>query len=70
MSSATAMSIRLIVESALQGAYLSCEQESQINHLLWKQIYSETDLEAIDQLTLALLRGQVKAEPRITSYAA
>jgi hypothetical protein len=63
------MCIRLIVESALQDAYLSREQESQINHLLWKKLYSETDLEAIDQLTLALLRGQVEAEPRV-SYAA
>ncbi len=64
------MCIRLIVESALQSAYLSREQESQINHLLSTQLYSETDLEAIDQLTLALLRGQVEAEPRIATYAA
>ncbi len=64
------MSIRLIVESALQRAYLTREQESQINHLLSTQLYSETDLEAIDQLTLALLRGQVEAEPRIATYAA
>ncbi|MCJ2543521.1 hypothetical protein [Thermostichus vulcanus] len=64
------MSIRLIVESALQRAYLTREQESQINHLLWQQLYSELDLDAIDQLTLALLEGQVQAEPRIVSYAA
>lgn len=64
------MSIRQIVESALQQAHLTCEQESQINHLLWQQLYSQTDLDAIDQLTLALLRGQVQAEPRMASYAA
>ncbi|MEN9230538.1 MAG: hypothetical protein Q6L68_06490 [Thermostichus sp. DG02_5_bins_236] len=64
------MSICLIVESALQQAYLTREQESQINHLLWQHLYSESDLEAIDQLTLALLTGQVQAEPRMATYAA
>lgn len=57
------MSIRLIVESALQQAYLTHEQESQINNLLWQQLYSPPDLDALDQLTLALLKGQVQVEP-------
>ncbi|MEN9202102.1 MAG: hypothetical protein Q6K85_02720 [Thermostichus sp. DG02_1_bins_55] len=53
------MSICLILESAPQQAYFSCEQKSQINYLLWRQLYSEFKPEAIDQPAFALLGGQV-----------
>ncbi|WP_414396176.1 hypothetical protein [Synechococcus sp. O70.2] len=52
------MSIRLIVESVLQSACLTREQESQICYLLQERFYDELDLEALDRLTLALLEGQ------------
>ncbi|PIK88490.1 hypothetical protein SYN65AY6A5_05190 [Synechococcus sp. 65AY6A5] len=56
------MSIRLIVESVLQSTYLSRCQESQICHFLQERLYDELDLEAIDRLILALLKGQVQLE--------
>jgi hypothetical protein len=56
------MSIRLIVESVLQSACLTREQESQICYLLQERFYDELDLEALDRLTLALLEGQVHLE--------
>ena len=59
------MSIRLIVESVLQSAYLTGDQESQICHLLQERLYDESDLEALDRLTLALLEGQVQLEGEV-----
>jgi len=56
------MSIRPIVESVLQSACLTREQESQICYLLQERFYDELDLEALDRLTLALLEGQVHLE--------
>jgi hypothetical protein len=56
------MSIRLIAESVLQSTYLSRRQESQICHFLQERLYDELDLEAIDRLILALLKGQVQLE--------
>ncbi len=56
------MSLRLLVKSVLQRAYLSRQQESQIYHLLQERLYDEVDLEAVDQLIQALLEGQIQLE--------
>ncbi len=55
------MSIQDIACSALQSSVLTPIQERTINELLARSTWTEDDLNALDQLTVALLEGQVGA---------
>lgn len=57
-----ASSIQEIVEQVFRDGFLSLSQESLINDLLLQRRYSETDLEMLDQLSLALLNRQIVVE--------
>ncbi len=59
----TASSIQEVVEQVFRSGSLSLNQESVINDLLFQHRYSETDLEMLDRLSLALLNHQIVAEP-------
>lgn len=61
-ASLTASSIQEIVEQAFCNGCLSLSQESLINDLLFQHRYSETDLEMLDRLSLALLNHQISVE--------
>jgi hypothetical protein len=58
----TASSIQEVVEQVFRSGFLSLSQESLINDLLFQHHYSETDLEMLDQLSLALLNHQIAVE--------
>ncbi|MFQ3615014.1 MAG: hypothetical protein SNJ68_15070 [Cyanobacteriota bacterium] len=61
-ASLTASSIQEVVEQVFCNRFLSLGQESLINDLLFQHRYSETDLEMLDQLSLALLNHQISVE--------
>ncbi len=54
------MSIRVIVEAALEAGCLSTDQERQINGLLMQGSCTTDDLQALDRLSTALTSGTVK----------
>ncbi|MEN9230866.1 MAG: hypothetical protein Q6L68_08170 [Thermostichus sp. DG02_5_bins_236] len=60
--SLTASSIQEVVEQVFRDGFLSLGQESLINDFLFQHRYSETDLEMLDQLSLALLNHQISVE--------
>lgn len=61
-ASLAASSIQEVVEQVFRSGFLSLSQESLINDLLFRHRYSETDLEMLDQLSLALLNHQISVE--------
>ncbi|MFS8883385.1 hypothetical protein NW849_08280 [Synechococcus sp. R55.3] len=63
-------SIQEIVEQVFRSSFLSLSQENLINELLFRQRYSEADLELLDCLSLALLNHQIETEKRSAAKAA
>ncbi|MFS8781103.1 hypothetical protein [Synechococcus sp. W55.1] len=63
-------SIQEIVEQVFRSSFLSLSQENLINELLFRQRYSEADLEMLDRLSLALLNHQIETEKRSAAKAA
>ncbi len=53
------MSIAELVEQAFSSQTLTPAIEAKINEIMWHGRYSPSDLEALDQLTRALEKGEI-----------
>ncbi len=56
------MTIKTVIQEVLASDRLTRQQQEKINALLWQGRYSEVDIQALDQLTDAVLSNRVQVE--------
>lgn len=65
------MTIQTIIRGVLATRLLTRHHQEQINMLLWQRRYTEADIQALEQLTDAVLSQQVQVEePNLKSGTA
>jgi len=65
------MTIQTVIQEVLASDRLTRKQQEIINTLLWQGRYTEADIQALDQLTDAVLSNRVQVEtPNIQTHRA